>query len=231
MSENVQTAAMPGAPAIEAAAAEFRRALQDGDSVLTPGRPIWTAANAEELLAKFNGRPDISGANFEEKLARQLADASPDAVQLFAELYSLDLLPLSDYKPATKRSLGQMIKGVQVVAATHEGTTRAYTSHWVTQVAFEEPIVMASVNLDLDGDKVSAARIILYGVAPIPWKSEAAEKAIIGKTISPETAGAAGDAAIEAAKPLSMNAYKVPLTKTVVKRALLAAIGNRYWEV
>jgi 5-methylcytosine-specific restriction protein B len=105
MTENVQTAAMPGAPAIEAAAAEFRRALQDGDSVLTPGRPIWTAANAEELLARFNGRPDISGANFEEKLARQLADASPDAVQLFAELYSLDLLPLSDYKPATKRSL------------------------------------------------------------------------------------------------------------------------------
>jgi hypothetical protein len=35
--------------------------------------------------------------------------------------------------PTTKRSLGQMIKGVQVVAATHDGTTRAYTSHWVTQ--------------------------------------------------------------------------------------------------
>ena len=32
------------------------------------------------------------------------------------------------------------------------------------------------------------------------------------------------------AAPLSMNGYKVPLTKTVVKRALLAAVGNRYWE-
>jgi len=48
--------------------------------------------------------------------------------------------------PTVKRSLGQMIKGVQVVAATHGGITRAYTSHWVTQVAFEEPIVMASVS-------------------------------------------------------------------------------------
>lgn len=47
---------------------------------------------------------------------------------------------------STKRCLGQMIKGVQVVAATHDGTTRAYTSHWVTQVAFEEPIVMASIS-------------------------------------------------------------------------------------
>lgn len=45
-----------------------------------------------------------------------------------------------------KRSLGQMIKGVQVVAATHDGLTRAYTSHWVTQISFEEPIVMASVS-------------------------------------------------------------------------------------
>jgi len=45
-----------------------------------------------------------------------------------------------------KRSLGQMMKGVQVVASTHEGTTRAYCSHWVTQVSFEEPIVLASIS-------------------------------------------------------------------------------------
>ena len=96
--------------------------------------------------------------------------------------------------------------------------------------AHDWPIVMASVNLELDGDKVTAAKVILYGVAAIPWRSDAAEKAITGKAINPETATAAGDAAVEGAKPLSMNAYKVPLTKTVVKRALLAAVGNRYWE-
>ncbi len=48
--------------------------------------------------------------------------------------------------PTLKRSLGQMIKGVQVVAAAHDGLVRAYTSHWVTQIAFDEPIVMASVS-------------------------------------------------------------------------------------
>lgn len=48
--------------------------------------------------------------------------------------------------PAIKRCLGQMIKGVQVVAASHDGLTRAYTSHWVSQVSFEEPVVMASVS-------------------------------------------------------------------------------------
>jgi len=45
-----------------------------------------------------------------------------------------------------KRCLGQMMKGVQVVGATHDGLTRAYTSHWVCQVSFEEPVLLASVS-------------------------------------------------------------------------------------
>jgi flavin reductase (DIM6/NTAB) family NADH-FMN oxidoreductase RutF len=45
-----------------------------------------------------------------------------------------------------KRSLGQMMKGVEVVGARHQGIVRAYTSHWVSQVSFDEPILMASVS-------------------------------------------------------------------------------------
>ena len=45
-----------------------------------------------------------------------------------------------------KRSLGQMIHGIQVVGASHDGVARCYTSHWVMQVSFEEPIVLASVS-------------------------------------------------------------------------------------
>lgn len=48
--------------------------------------------------------------------------------------------------PDLKRCLGQMIKGVQVVGAKQGDTVRAYTSHWITQVSFEEPIVMASTS-------------------------------------------------------------------------------------
>jgi flavin reductase (DIM6/NTAB) family NADH-FMN oxidoreductase RutF len=48
--------------------------------------------------------------------------------------------------PTLKRSLGQMMHGVQVVGAHHDGVARAYCSHWVSQVSFEEPIVMASVS-------------------------------------------------------------------------------------
>src|SRR4051812_44337858 len=96
--------------------------------------------------------------------------------------------------------------------------------------AHDWPLVLASVCIETDGDKVSRARVILGSVAPIPLRSEAAEKSITGKAITMETAASAAEAAVSNARPLSMNAYKVALTRTVVKRALLAAAGNRYWE-
>ena len=59
--------------------------------------------------------------------------------------------------PKLKRALGQMIRGVQVVAAAHDGVVRAYCSHWISQVSFEEPIVMASVSPKHDTHAVMAA--------------------------------------------------------------------------
>lgn len=92
------------------------------------------------------------------------------------------------------------------------------------------PLVMTAVNLKMDGDKVRDARVVLYGVAPIPWRSEAAEAAIRGQVVSQDSAAAAAKAAAEGAKPLAMNGYKVALVRTTVKRALLDAVGDRYWE-
>lgn len=56
-----------------------------------------------------------------------------------------------------KRALGQMVKGVQVVGAAHDGLVRAYTSHWVCQVSFDEPVVLASVSPKHDTHPLIAA--------------------------------------------------------------------------
>lgn len=56
-----------------------------------------------------------------------------------------------------KRCLGQLVTGVQVVGARHGGVERLYTSHWVSQVSFEEPIVMASVSPKHDTHPVMVA--------------------------------------------------------------------------
>ncbi|RUL87825.1 FAD binding domain-containing protein [Tautonia sociabilis] len=95
--------------------------------------------------------------------------------------------------------------------------------------AHDWPLVLASVCLEMDGDTVRQASILLGAVAPVPYRAEAAEAALAGKKLDRSTAEAAGQAATTGAKPLSKNGYKVPLVKTAVKRALLRAAGDEYW--
>jgi xanthine dehydrogenase YagS FAD-binding subunit len=89
--------------------------------------------------------------------------------------------------------------------------------------ALDWPLAAAAVSLQMKGTTVGAARIVLGHVAPAPWESAAAAKALVGKSISQATAEAAGKAAVADATPLSQNAYKVTLAKVAVKRALLEA--------
>lgn len=93
--------------------------------------------------------------------------------------------------------------------------------------ALDWPLATASVALTMKGASVGAARIVLGHAGPTPVRAEAAERAIAGKAITPETAEAAGQAATEGAQPLSQNAYKLTLVRTAVKRALLEAARPR----
>lgn len=87
--------------------------------------------------------------------------------------------------------------------------------------ALDWPLVTASVALKMDGDKITSARVVLGHVAPVPWRSRAAEQALEGRSLDESTAAAAGEAAVRGAKPLSQNGYKVQLARVAVKRALL----------
>jgi len=86
------------------------------------------------------------------------------------------------------------------------------------------PLVAAAVALEMDGNTVKRARVVLGHVAPVPWPSPEAEQALQGKTLSEEVADAAGKAAVSKATPLSQNGYKVQLTRVAVKRALMRAV-------
>jgi xanthine dehydrogenase YagS FAD-binding subunit len=90
--------------------------------------------------------------------------------------------------------------------------------------ALDWPLAAASVTLEMNGTTVKSAKVVLGHVAPTPVESAAAERALVGKTITAATAEAAGKAAVASAKPLSQNAYKVTLAKVAVKRALLDAV-------
>lgn len=70
---------------------------------------------------------------------------------------------------------------------------------------------------------VRDVRIVLGGVAPIPWRVPAAEKFLVGKELKPDVLAEAAKIALADAKPLEKNEYKVPLTQTLVRRALAKA--------
>jgi len=108
-----------------------------------------------------------------------------------------------------------IVPGAAVKSATYEVRQR---------MALDWPLAAAAVALTMNGNAVASAKVVLGHVAPTPWESAAAEKALVGKTITPATAEAAGKAAVADAKPLSQNAYKVTLAKVAVKRALLEAV-------
>lgn len=88
--------------------------------------------------------------------------------------------------------------------------------------AIDFPIVNCAAMLSMDGDKVASARICLNAVYVTPYRARKAEEAIVGKTVTEETAEAAGLACVSDARPMSHNAYMVPVAKAYVKRTILA---------
>ena len=93
----------PNAPQVEkVGAAILNDCLIADGSLLTPGKEIWTSDHLAELHANYIGAPDVSANSFAEKLEKQLAPCSPEARQLFAEIYSLNILPVVNFLESTK---------------------------------------------------------------------------------------------------------------------------------
>ena len=92
------------------------------------------------------------------------------------------------------------------------------------KAALDWPLAAAAVALKMNGATVASARVVLGHVAPTPWESADAAKALVGKSVTAATAEAVGKAAVAGAQPLSQNAYKVQLARVAVKRALLDAV-------
>jgi xanthine dehydrogenase YagS FAD-binding subunit len=84
-------------------------------------------------------------------------------------------------------------------------------------------LVAVAAALDLAGGTIREARVALGSVAHKPWRSREAEAALAGKTATEENFRIAAEAALQGAKPLEHNAYKVELSKRAIVRALMRA--------
>src|SRR5882724_5622441 len=118
----------------------------------------------------------------------------------------------------------ELITQVQVPASSFAARSTYLKFKERESLDFALSSVAAAV--ELGGDKtVRQARIVLGGVAPIPWRASKAEAFLAGKSLNAEVLAAAAKEALSGAKPLDKNAYKIPLTETLVRRALAKAGG------
>jgi xanthine dehydrogenase YagS FAD-binding subunit len=100
------------------------------------------------------------------------------------------------------------------------GTRSAYRKV-LDRAAWTHAVVSAAIVLHMDKDVCRAARIVLGGVAPIPWRVPEAERLLAGQRITAALAATVAERALTGARPLAKNGYKIPLTKALVRRTVI----------
>jgi xanthine dehydrogenase YagS FAD-binding subunit len=130
------------------------------------------------------------------------------------------VLPRQDAARENILAADEVLAGVQLPPAP--AARRSTYNKVLDREAWTHAVISAAVVLDMEKDICKNARIVLGGVAPVPWRLPKVEKLLAGQRITPDLAAKAGTTAIEGAQKLSKNAYKVPMTSALVRRTLLA---------
>jgi xanthine dehydrogenase YagS FAD-binding subunit len=104
---------------------------------------------------------------------------------------------------------------------------RASTYHKIRdRESYAFALSSAAVAVRMEEDTIGQARVAIGGLATRPWRCREAERTLAGRTLTPETARAAGDAALRGAKPTRDNRFRIELGARTVADALMIA-GER----
>ena len=102
--------------------------------------------------------------------------------------------------------------------------TRSAYVKFALRKSWDFAIASVAVSAVIEGGMWDDGRIVLGGIATSPYRSREAEDLLRNQPMSEGLATAAADAALQQAKPLKMNGYKVDLSRTLVRRALMALV-------
>jgi xanthine dehydrogenase YagS FAD-binding subunit len=128
-------------------------------------------------------------------------------------------LPSEDASRENVLDPGDIVTEIQIPASAMAAHSAYIKMKERSSLDFALSAAAAAVEVGPDGN-VKNARLVLGGVAPIPWRVPKAEQALVGKPLNDATISAVAEAALEGATPLAKNAYKVPLAKAMMRRAL-----------
>jgi xanthine dehydrogenase YagS FAD-binding subunit len=126
--------------------------------------------------------------------------------------------PSVDITRMTVLQPGELLTAIRI-PATWAGAEFYFEKIRERQV-WDFPLVNIAAALKVSGGTISGSRIVVNAVAARPMRLTTVENAIAGKPRNEETAAMAGDLAVQGARPLAHNGYKIPLVKNLVKRAI-----------
>ena len=126
--------------------------------------------------------------------------------------------PAIDIQHMTQLRPGELLTTIRI-PATWAGA-QFYFEKVRDRNVWDFPLVNVASAIKYAGNTIQQARIAVGAVAARPLRLTAVEAAIAGKPRTEETAAMAGQLAIDGAVPLRYNAYKIPLMRNLVKRAI-----------
>ncbi|MCL5958980.1 MAG: xanthine dehydrogenase family protein subunit M [Chloroflexi bacterium] len=140
-------------------------------------------------------------------------------------------IPVADFFVAPKRNLlsqnilrhDEMIVEVSVPQQPHRARGRYLKAMERKTWSFAQASV--AIQLSQADGAVTHARIVLGGMAPVPWRATAAENMLRANRPSAELIQAAADAAVQGAEATGSSVWKVKLVRELVRRGLQSVVG------
>jgi len=197
-------------------------ALQDGASLIEAGDNRYHAIFGNSGPAKF-----VSSSRFAPAAitwGAKVRVIGPGQQEQMVPLEYFFVTPKSSAQSTTVLKPGQLITHVWLPNAKSDEKSAAYEV--LEMAGLDRPQAAAAVWLKMQSGIVREARIALGHVAPTPWIALEAARAIVGQSVTEDTAAQVADIAVSKATPLSMNEFKVQMARAAVKRALLRAVGQ-----
>ncbi len=187
------------------------------------GNTCFSFGGENQFHAIFGGGPSYIVHPSDTAVALLALDAKFRIIGPSGErtLGAADFFALPQKDPARENVLAPDEALAEVQLPPAKPGTRSTYHKIMDREAWTHAVVSAAIVLEMDKQVCRSARVVLGGVAPIPWRVPAVEQSLAGQRITDELAARAADIALEGARPLAKNAYKVPLTKGVVHRTLV----------
>jgi xanthine dehydrogenase YagS FAD-binding subunit len=113
---------------------------------------------------------------------------------------------------------GELIVEVRVPGGAHSRRARYLKVR--DRASYEFALVSAAVALDVEGEVIRTARIAAGGVGTRPWRMRACEELLLGRPPERKAFEAAAEVAVQAARPLQHNRFKIELLPRTIVRAL-----------